>query len=448
MASVARRPGLSVSWLRSMVSVSPPAPSGRSIVSASFSPGQGRHSRRRVPAAGASIAGMPSAVACHSGLGSSRQTSLHATSRGASSASFGASASTLLHAAPASPGASVTSARPSATRTPAVVTDSPASSGTSSTIAPSGGATRSTSVVTCQRRPSESVRTTLTKGGIALGSSACASGAPVAAAGAASRASWSAPDTRPAASMPSTVQPRGAPISSTRCGRERQIDLDVRARGQRAREPDHVAARREPQPELARGVAAHGFGGASVHDDGVGREARGVAAAAARQRHRRLGRDVDAEAQLEPLGRDREREPRGGRAARRAARALEQALAQLLQQLRRRELGARRRGREAEREPERDGGADHRRRAPALPARQAAEQQQHQRRQQRDAQHGERAVQPRRQQPQADLLIALDGAAPGEAHALPAPIRTAGAGLHARLGIGRVHVRVAERAEL
>jgi hypothetical protein len=41
-------------------------------------------------------------------------------------------------------------------------------------------------------------------------------------------------------------------------------------------------------------------------------------------------------------------------------------------------------------------------------------------------------------------LSALDGAAPGEAHALPAPVGAAGAGLHARFGIGRIHVRVAE----
>ena len=243
--SVARRPGASPSWLRSIVSVSPPAPAGRSIASASFSPGQGRHSRRRVPCAGASTAGMPSAVTCQSGLGSRRQTSVHATARGASSASAGRSRATLLPGCARSRPARASRARGRpATRTPALVTDSPARSGTSSTIAPSGGATRTTSVVTSQReaereRALDAARTAGSRWARGGALRACPRR------GAASRASWSAPGTRPAASRPSTVQPRGAPISSTRCGRRGSGISTVARAGSGPASVHGVAARRE-----------------------------------------------------------------------------------------------------------------------------------------------------------------------------------------------------------
>ena len=65
----------------------------RSIVSASFSPGQGRHSRARSPSRSSSTGGIPFASTCQSGPAATCQTSLNGSSAGASSASFSAIAS-------------------------------------------------------------------------------------------------------------------------------------------------------------------------------------------------------------------------------------------------------------------------------------------------------------------------------------------------------------------
>lgn len=59
----------------------------------------------------------------------------------------------------------LTSAFPSTTRMPGVVTASPGRSGTAATTALPAGVTRRTRVATCQVKPSESSRSTWRKGG-------------------------------------------------------------------------------------------------------------------------------------------------------------------------------------------------------------------------------------------------------------------------------------------
>jgi hypothetical protein len=177
------------------------------------SPGQGCHSRIRAGAAWSRCTiGIPSTSACHVAPTATRQTSAHASVRGARSAITGSSAREDSHATSAVLGDRLTSAEPSFTRTSAVVTDSPGRSGISRTIAEPPGPRRATRVRACHLSPSSSSRSTRTKGGRDFDSKARAARSVVR-----SRTSCRVPSARPPPCKPTRRQPSVRAV--TWCGR-------------------------------------------------------------------------------------------------------------------------------------------------------------------------------------------------------------------------------------
>ena len=221
-----------------MVSVRPGAGCGRVIDSRKVSPGQGRKLRSAscasVPSA---TGGKPWASTCQSGEALIIQLSTQASVSGAVSVSASCGARVDTQPTLVACGARLTCACPSLTTIPAVVTDSPGSSGTCTTTGVPGGETRRTVVSTRQFRSKNKRRSTRRNGGSTAASCAfCASCLPRAARAAsaalsfsARRENWSVSATPDSSDMPATSQPSAC--TSTRRGRSGKGNCTTSAAG-------------------------------------------------------------------------------------------------------------------------------------------------------------------------------------------------------------------------
>ncbi len=153
---------------------------------------------------------MPWTARCQIGLTSARQVSIHCVVSGAVSLKVGACSSTESQRTDPCCASRLTSTFLSFTRTPEVVTDSPASSGTSMTTGSSVGEMRVTVVSTRQSSPSRKVRSTRANEGRGPGSKTGRSSV------LAVRVSWIWASGTPFSCTPSTRQPSAR--TSTRCG--------------------------------------------------------------------------------------------------------------------------------------------------------------------------------------------------------------------------------------
>src|SRR3989338_6667222 len=356
LASVARSPGEIASSLASMVSVCPGGPPGRGAAMMTGSPGPGRHSRvRTAVASGKWTTGIPWTSTCQIGPAARRQTSVHETSSGAASLIDSFWSREEVQPASVACGARLTKARSPATRTSAVVTDSPGRSGTSRRTADPTGVTRTTRVATCHLSPSVTSRSTRTNGGSVAGSRATA--------GPRSRAR-SRPRRRPSSPPPAPpphdggrppgpggprrpalaaallhelqavlrqavlVQPFDAPAPGPRLdtmGLQRQGNRDRLAVGQRSFHQDLVVSGRHAQPQSAVSRAHEPGGRLAVHRDPLGEPL----LAAPREWNGRLRRGADFDAGAQGRRADLEHHARAGGAVRAACGGLQEPRAQL-----------------------------------------------------------------------------------------------------------------------